>query len=984
MPNRKKPEQNIPAETARTNSISSKISRSRFFPIVCIGGSAGSLPALELFFTNMPADSGMAFVVVTHLDPNYEGNMSSVISKFTPMTVCQATDGVAIMPNTVYCIPPNRDMGIHNSKLLLFPSSRPNGYSLSIDYFLQSLAEDQWNKAVAIILSGMGSDGETGVRMIKEKLGMVMVQDPQTAQYDSMPKASIGTNLVDYVLSPEEMPIKLIQYLNHPALNEEASEQVKADTRDANAIQKILLLLRTQTSHDFSKYKKNTITRRIDRRLAFNQLSDYAQYIVYLRENPHEINVLFNELLIGVTKFFRDSPAFDALQKCLAEVLKRKGEQEPVRIWVAGCSTGEEAYSIAMLVQEHFDAHGNLKPPKIQIFATDLDMEGIDTARTGLYNTNIVADVSPQRITRFFTQKENGYQVNKELREMIVFAQHNLIKDAPFTRLDLLSCRNVMIYLNTELQKKIIPIYHYSLNEKGILFMGPAETVGGFSEMFAPVDPKWKIFERKANSATVSKMIDFPFNVSRQPIMLQRPEEISKSVRNKVLADEFNKLLLEQFTPTSLLINERGDILYINGRTGKFLELNSGEAEMNIFKMVREDLKYPLVNAIHQARALKKLVEVSNLRIKEDGKIRLVSLKVNLLQDITLQGLLVVIFSDGGLLKKITRSDKRETDPQHKLVVEELEKELAYTKEQLNTTIEQMETSLEELKSTNEELQSTNEELQSTNEESLTTKEEMQSLNEELMTINAQFQAKADEHTLLNNDMKNLLDNTEIGTIFLDNRLTILRFTPQVKKLFKVIATDVGRTITDIAFKFDYDDLERSIHNVIESLIAQEAEIKTRDGEWYNLRIMPYRTLDNFISGAVLTFSKITKFKIVEKQLIQQEGINNILMEKLELPALLLDGNYKVVKSNTAFRDHFHVNDRKLASMTLETVEREMLHSNKLVGVLSEMETEEVRLSVTSKANKSEKPKSFDAIITPFADRETHEASFFLVIISGL
>jgi two-component system CheB/CheR fusion protein len=818
--------------------------------------------------------------------------------------------------------------------------------------------------------------------MIKEKLGMAMVQDPETAQYDSMPKASIGTNLVDYVLSPEEMPVKLIQYLNHPAINEEASEQVKSDTRDANAIQKILMLLRTHTSHDFSSYKRNTITRRIDRRLAFHQLPDYAHYINYLRENPHEIDVLFNELLIGVTKFFRDGYAFDALKKYLHNLLRIKDNQEPVRVWVAGCSTGEEAYSIAILIQEYFDTLETKRLPKIQIFATDLDMEGIEHARAGLYHSNIIADVSPERIARFFTMKDEFYQVNKELREMIVFAQHNLIKDAPFTRLDLLSCRNVMIYLNSELQKKIIPIYHYSLNTKGILFMGPAETIGGFSDMFGPVDPKWKIFERKENGASLNRMMDFPFNVSKQPLQLHKPEEIVKTTKNKALADHFNKLLLDNYTPTSLLINEKGEIIYINGRTGKFLELNSGEAVMNVFRLVREDLKYPLGNAVHQAKALKKLVEINDIRIKDEGKVRLVNIKVDFMHEPALQGLLLIVFTDNGPLKKVKHADIKDIDPQHRAMVEELEKELSYTKQQLNTTIEQMETSLEELKSTNEELQSTNEELQSTNEESLTTKEEMQSLNEELMTINAQFQAKADEHTLLNNDMKNLLDNTEIGTIFLDNKLTILRFTPQVKKLFNVIATDVGRSITDIAFKFDYDDLENAIHNVIESLIASEAEIKTRDGEWYNLRIMPYRTLDNFINGAVLTFTKITKLKVVERQLSELRSINKTLVEKMNVAALLLDPKLSVVAASKAFREYFSISELQLADLSFTTITKEFWNTGKFDGILKKLDREEVSITVRHDFFGTGENRSFNFTFTPFINNETAETLFILIVIT--
>ncbi|RYE04016.1 MAG: chemotaxis protein CheR, partial [Sphingobacteriaceae bacterium] len=404
-----------------------KARKVKSFPVVCIGGSAGSFKSYEKFFMNVPADSGMAFIIVMHLDPNKNGAIAEVMQNFSSMPVTEAQDGTLVQPNHVYVIPPNKDMGIHNRKLLLFPPGKAHGFRLPIDYFLQSLAEDQWNKAVAIIFSGMGADGETGLRMIKEKLGMAMVQDPNTAQYDSMPKAAIGTNLVDYVLAPEEMPVKLIQYLNHPALSEDPGEHIKADIKDTNAIYKILMILRSETGHDFSQYKKSTITRRIDRRLAFHQLPDYSSYINYLRENPHETTILFNELLIGVTKFFRDAAAFDSLKDKLTEITEYKDASEPVRVWVAGCSTGEEAYSIAMILMECITASKNKEALKLQIFATDLDTEAIETARAGIYNSNIVADISPERMERFFVSRNDKYQVRKELRELIVFAQHNVI-----------------------------------------------------------------------------------------------------------------------------------------------------------------------------------------------------------------------------------------------------------------------------------------------------------------------------------------------------------------------------------------------------------------------------------------------------------------------------------------------------------------------------------------------------------------------------
>jgi two-component system CheB/CheR fusion protein len=707
MPEKKvKPQKKMPLETnARKTARQTK---NKSFPIVGIGGSAGSLASFEKFFTHMPVDSGMAFIVIMHLHPDHKGSLASIIQQYTAMPVMEAIDNTQIAPDKVYLIPPNKDMGIHNRKLLLLNPSKPHGYSQPIDYFLQSLADDQWNRAIAIIFSGMGSDGETGIRMVKEKLGLAMVEHPETAQYSSMPLASIGTNLVDFVLAPEEMPIKLIQYLNHPILAEETTDQAKSIIQNSTSIQKILMLLRSHTGHDFTLYKKSTITRRIDRRIAYHQLPDYLHYVNFIRENPKEIDVLFNELLIGVTKFFRDAPAFDSLKTKLADLVQHKHADEPVRIWIAGCSTGEEAYSIAMLLMECMETLRRKKLPKIQIFATDLDPEAIEHARAGNYHDNIVADVSPDRLEKFFVKKDNHYTVKKDLREMIVFAQHNLIKDAPFTRLDLICCRNVMIYLTTELQKKIIPIFHYSLNPKGIMFMGPAETIGGFTELFIATDPKWKLFESKEGSAALAKMIDFPFNVAKQSTIINRHEDNERSLNKTSLADAFNKILIDNFTPSSVLINDKGDILYSNGKTGKYLELPSGEAVMNIHKMAREELRYVLGNVIHQARTQKGMATINDIKVKADDQVWVLNLKAELLQESGLKDMVLVIFEDKGMVKKAGRTGK--TTDNKSQAAQELEKELVYTKQQLNSTIEQMETSLEELKSTNEELQSTNEE----------------------------------------------------------------------------------------------------------------------------------------------------------------------------------------------------------------------------------------------------------------------------------
>jgi two-component system CheB/CheR fusion protein len=907
-----------------------------YFPIVGIGGSAGSFHAFEKFFLHMPVKSGLAFVIVMHLENAYHVNVANILQPVTSMPVTEAEDGTLVEPDHIYVIPPGKDMGIHNGHLLLMEPSRFKGARMSIDYFLQSLAEDQWSNAVAVIFSGMGADGETGVRMIKEKLGMAMVQDPATAEYASMPNTAIKTNMVDYILPPESMPAKLIQYLNHPAIKGAELESEFSPNHDNHThLQKILMLLRSHTGHDFTLYKKNTIVRRIERRIAFHQLHDYIDYINYLRENPNEILLLFNELLIGVTKFFRDLEAFDGLQARLYPLMETKKDNDAIRIWIAGCSTGEEAYSIAILLTEFLDTVKSSKNIKLQIFATDLDPQAIEHARSASYFANIASEISPERLERFFIKSNEGYVVKKEIREMIVFAQHNLIKDAPFTRLDLLCCRNVLIYLTSELQKKIIPIFHYSLNPHGVLFLGPAESVGSFSDSFNSLDNKWKIFQRKEGASSLGNMIDFPFHVANQHNKNMKTQLPVKNFKNP-MAETFHKILLESFTPTSLLLNDRGDILYINGNTSRFMQISSGEAIFNIHRLAKDELKYVLGNAIHQAWEQKTKVEVPDIKIKDNDQVFVVGFRVDYITEMPIQDLLLVTFYDHGVLKKRKVLKDRNADPLRQGIVEEMEKELIYTKQQLNSTIEQMETSLEELKSTNEELQSTNEELQSTNEEALTTKEEMQSLNEELMTINLQYQNKAEELTQLNNDMKNLLDNTEIGTIFLDNQLNILRFTPQVTKLFNVIPGDLGRSITHIVSNFEYPSLEDAIKEVIEKLIGKELEVSTKKGEWYNLRIMPYRTMDNFISGAVVTFTKITPVKAMENKLSSLLGYSRSEINQRDLPAVVLDQDRRILVANDKFLHQFNLKEEDILEQSFMEIVHNQWKTAKLDQLLME------------------------------------------------
>jgi two-component system CheB/CheR fusion protein len=927
----KKPKATLPEQSIAHLLVPSEDLISNF-PLVAMGGSAGALKAFETFFRTIPVDTGFAFVIIMHLPIERKIDLPNLIRQFTNMAVMEARDGTTILPNHVYVIPPNKDMGIHKNQLLLFRLTKSIDVNQSIDFFLQSLAEERWNHAVAIIFSGLGNDGQLGIKSIKEKMGAVIVQHPDSTEYKSMPESAIATNLVNYVLHPEDMPQTLINHFANPILKDPVMKVQNKEAYQHTILQKILILLRSQTGHDFTLYKKNTINRRIERRIAVNKLTNFEAYFDYISEFPHEIEVLFKELLIGVTRFFRDPEAYIALARALKERIAAKNGDEPIRVWVAGCSTGEEAYSIAIIVLELFGKLKHKITPKIQIFATDLDSEAIEVARIGYYPASISEDVNADRLTQFFVPKNKGWVVKKELREMIVFAKHNLIKDAPFTRLDLLSCRNVMIYFSAILQRKLMPVFHYSLQKKGLLFIGPAEAIGIYNEAFNILEPKWKIFERNSEINQFTKMIDFPFHIET-PNTKSLQQLPAKPLTKIPMANSFQKLLVEHYTPAALLVNENGDIFYINGNINDYLQLNAGEALMNVNRILKDELRYPIGNAIHQVWTHKKNMTIPDVKLPVNGKFHQIGIEVDYLKEEEFNGLLLITFKDHGEIK--TKKDNL-SSPADLEVVAGLEKELDFTKQQLHNTIEQMESSVEELKSTNEELQSTNEELQSTNEEALTTKEEMQSLNEELMTINLQYHNKAEELTRLNNDMKNLLDNTEIGTIFLDNNLNILRFTPQVTKLFNVIPQDVGRSITHIVSNFDYPAIESAILEVIERLVGHELEVKTKKNEWYNMRIMPYRTTDNFINGAVLTFTKITPLKSLEVKLTTLLSYVQTVVDGLKNAAVIIDKEQKVLVINKTFLQLFRLKESEVKEQFLMGIVINRWHADVLMKHLND------------------------------------------------
>ncbi len=857
------------------------------FPIVGIGASAGGLAAFEAFFSGFPSKNelGMAFVLVQHLAPGHNSILTNLIQRYTSMHVLEVTDGVVVEPNHVYIIPPSRDMALLNGALQLLEPTELRGHRQPIDFFFRSLAQDQHERAICIVLSGTGSDGALGLREIKGEGGTALVQRPETAEYDGMPRSAIASGLVDFILPADEMPSRLIACAERPPVKQARPATIPV-SKPESMLKKIFVLLRAQTGHDFSQYKISTIDRRIERRMSVHQIETLDDYVKFLQQYPVEVEALFSDLLIGVTNFFRDPEVFKALEeKVIPKLFVDKAIGTPVRAWSVGCSSGEEAYSIAMLLQERMET---LKQTySIQVFATDIDRQAIATARAGIYPASIAADISAERLARFFTPEpdNSAYRINKNIRDMMIFSEQDIIKDPPFSKIDLISCRNLLIYMDGILQKKIIPLFHYALNPGGFLFLGTSETEGEFGFLFAALDRKAKLYQRKndlngAQRTTLAQFIQTPFNTEAA---LLQPGLKTVPRPRMPLRELTEQTLLQQVGQAAALVNSKGDILYLHGRTGMYLEPAAGESGINnILKMAREGLRRGLATLLRKAVASKEVVRCPNLNVKTNGHYTRVNLTI--CPTVADAGrtvdppLYLVALEEAPLPEQVSHdhtpagSDQQIVSDAH---IEVLEQELRDKENDLLAANQGLEASNEELKSANEEMQSVNEELQST--------------NEELFTVNNELQINVAELSRSNNDMNNLLAGTGVGTIFVDHQLNIVRFTPQATEIIKLIQSDIGRPVgLFVSSLLGYDNMSADITSVLNTLVAKEAIVQSKDEKWYTMRILPYRTLTNVIEGAVITFIDITEMRkahvdITELKRVQAELQKNEARLRLAL-----------------------------------------------------------------------------------------------------
>ena len=850
--------------------------------IVGVGASAGGLEALEKFLAQVPAASGLAYVVVQHLDPTQKAVLAQLLQRVTRLTVHEAADQMRVQADHVYVIAPNTELSVANGLLHLHLPTEPRGLRLPINVLFASLARDQGSLAIGVVLSGMGSDGTQGLQALKAVGGLCVVQQPTSAQFDAMPLSAIAAGCADIVALPGEMPARILDFAARDGQADgpvvvpgHAPQGVMGgvmegvlDAAPGHTLQAVFSLLQQRTRHDFSLYKPSTLHRRIERRLAIHGLATLADYVELLRRSAQEVDLLFKELLIGVTSFFRDPVVWQQLRStALPALLARRDGETHLRAWVAGCSTGEEAYTLAMVFAETVQALPAHRDCSLQIFASDLSADAIATARAGRYPAIVAAKLEPERVARFFTQQGDVLSVSAAIRDTVLFAQHDIVLDPPFTRLHILSCRNLLIYFDATLQRRLLPLFHYSLRPGGVLLLGSSETVGPFHKLFEPIDAKLRLYLRTGLAAAVNPNIlltSFPplTKMTKETAVPPTSDPVQGSDTLQAAADQ---VLLQVHAPPAVVVNAAGDIVYISGRTGKYLEPAAGKANWNFHAMVRDSLRGPVASALKQALAMGETAHLRGLPLMggdAPAVAQTVDVSVQPLREPrALQGMVMIVFRDVAAPSgRGRRKASSVAEAAHAAGIQRAHDENQSLREENRA-------SKEELQSANEELQSTNEELQSANEELTTSKEEMQSMNEELQTVNVEMQSKLDDLALAQSDMKNLLNSTDIATLFLDQDLNVRRYTERAAKIISLRDSDIGRPLSDLSTSLRYPTLQDDAHETLRTLVFSEKEILSSDQRWFSVRIMPYRRLDNVIDGAVITFVDITAAKQLESTL---------------------------------------------------------------------------------------------------------------------
>ncbi len=852
------------------------------FLIVGLGASAGGIQALRTFFTRVPKDSGLAYVVILHMSPEHESKLADILQMTSPIPVTQVRGRTKVEPDQVYVVPPNQRLAMADGHLELKSIIGAEERRSPVDLFFRTLAESNENRAVSVILSGTGANGSMGLKRVKEHGGVAFAQDPEEAEYTDMPRNAIATGMVDYILPVADIPEKIISYNNRIRSVQMPKTPADVVKTDEQALIDIFTHLRRRTGHDFSNYKRATILRRIERRISLRELSGLATYALYLREHSQEVQALMKDLLISVTNFFRDPEAIEGLVHKVIPRIVEKNSGGQIRIWIAGCATGEEAYSIAIVFSEYLLRIGSAA--NLQIFATDLDEEAVQVAREGYYKDAEVTDVSPERLRRFFNRESAGYRVRRELRESILFAVHNVIKDPPFSHLDLVSCRNLLIYLNRTAQTRVLEVLHFALNPGGYLLLGSAESSEGLTDLFNNFDKDHHIYRSRPVPPRAFPIPEIGFRP--QPTTVEtKKSTLEMNTIERLSYVDLHQRLLEQYGPPSLVVNENHDIVHLSDRAGLYLHVGGGEPSQNLLKLVREDLRLPLRTALYQAAHDRGNVVVENLEVTTDEGLKTINLLIRpvLREEDTTRGFILVIFEEAEQKQRAKADSRLHKSPEP--ISAQLEHELIQAKTQLRTAVEQYEVQHEELRASNEELQAMNEELRSTVEELETSKEELQSVNEELFTVNQELKIKIEELSLANNNFQNLMNSTNIGTIFLDRSFRVRQFTPSARETFNLIPSDVGRPLLDITSKVNVSALQGDMESVLRRLQSQERLVQTPEGHTYILRISPYRTLDDKIEGLVITLVDISAQTRAEKEVktIHSEMESRIAQRTKEL-----------------------------------------------------------------------------------------------------